>query len=31
LLVGGFTVVDKGKLMEGVFPGKPMVGIMKGQ
>jgi N-acyl-D-aspartate/D-glutamate deacylase len=31
LLVGGVTLVDKGKLMEGVFPGKPMVGIMKGQ
>jgi N-acyl-D-aspartate/D-glutamate deacylase len=31
LLVGGVTLVDKGKLMEGVFPGKPIVGIMKGQ
>jgi N-acyl-D-aspartate/D-glutamate deacylase len=31
LLVGGVTLVDKGKLMDGVFPGKPMVGIIKGQ
>jgi N-acyl-D-aspartate/D-glutamate deacylase len=31
LLVGGATVVDKGKFMEGVFPGKPILGIMKGQ
>jgi N-acyl-D-aspartate/D-glutamate deacylase len=31
LLVGGVTLVDKGKLMEGVFPGKPVVGIMKAQ
>jgi len=29
LLVGGVTVVDKGKLMEGVFPGKPVLGITK--
>ena len=26
LLVGGVTLVDKGKLMEGVFPGKPVIG-----
>jgi N-acyl-D-aspartate/D-glutamate deacylase len=31
LLVGGVTLVDKGKLMEGVFPGKAIVGIMKAQ
>lgn len=31
LLVGGVMLVDKGKLMEGVFPGKPILGIMKGQ
>jgi Amidohydrolase family len=26
LLVGGFMLVDKGKLMEGVFPGKAILG-----
>lgn len=31
LLVGGVMLVDKGKLMEGLFPGKPVLGIMKGQ
>jgi hypothetical protein len=31
LLVGGVVLVDKGKLMEGVFPGKAIVGIMKAQ
>lgn len=31
LLVGGVMLVDKGKLMEGVFPGKPVLGIMKEQ
>jgi N-acyl-D-aspartate/D-glutamate deacylase len=31
LLVGGVTLVDKGKLIDGVSPGKPMVGIIKGQ
>ena len=31
LLVGGVTVVDNGKLVEGTFPGKALVGRMKGQ
>jgi N-acyl-D-aspartate/D-glutamate deacylase len=31
LLVGGVTVVDKGKLVEGVFPGKALLGGMKPQ
>jgi N-acyl-D-aspartate/D-glutamate deacylase len=31
LLVGGVTLVDKGKLMEGVFPGKAVLGTMKAQ
>jgi hypothetical protein len=26
LLVGGVVVVDGGKLVEGVFPGKPLAG-----
>jgi len=25
LLVGGVTLVNKGKLMEGVFPGKALI------
>lgn len=29
LLVGGAVLVDKGKLMEGIFPGKAIVGTMK--
>jgi N-acyl-D-aspartate/D-glutamate deacylase len=29
LLVGGFMLVDKGKLIEGVFPGKAILGGMK--
>ncbi len=29
LLVGGVPVVDKGKLVEGVFPGKPLLGSGK--
>jgi N-acyl-D-aspartate/D-glutamate deacylase len=31
LLVGGGLIVDKGKLVEGVFPGKPLVRGMKPQ
>jgi N-acyl-D-aspartate/D-glutamate deacylase len=31
LLVGGAVLVDKGKLTEGVFPGKAIVGTMKRQ
>jgi N-acyl-D-aspartate/D-glutamate deacylase len=31
LLVGGVTLVDKGKLMEGVFPGKAILGASKRQ
>ncbi len=31
LLVGGAVLVDKGKLMEGVFPGKAILGEMKRQ
>ncbi|HEY1525163.1 MAG TPA: amidohydrolase family protein [Candidatus Angelobacter sp.] len=31
LLVGGAMLVDKGKLMEGVFPGKAILGGMKRQ
>ena len=31
LLVGGALLVDKGKLMEGVFPGKAIVGGIKRQ
>jgi len=31
LLVGGVTLVDKGKLTEGVFPGKPVVGAGTGR
>jgi N-acyl-D-aspartate/D-glutamate deacylase len=31
LLVGGVILVDKGKLIEGVFPGKAIVGKMKRQ
>jgi len=29
LLVGGAVLVEKGKLMEGMFPGKPIVGTIK--
>jgi len=29
LLVGGVVTVDKGKLMEGVFPGKAIIGTIK--
>jgi hypothetical protein len=29
LLAGGVVTVDKGKLMEGVFSGKTIVGTMK--
>jgi N-acyl-D-aspartate/D-glutamate deacylase len=31
LLVGGVVLVEKGKLMEGVFPGKAILGGMKRQ
>jgi N-acyl-D-aspartate/D-glutamate deacylase len=31
LLVGGVTLVEKGKVVEGVFPGKALVGGMKPQ
>jgi N-acyl-D-aspartate/D-glutamate deacylase len=31
LLVGGVVLVDKGKLIEGVFPGKTVLGEMKRQ
>ena len=31
LLVGGVVLVDKGKLIEGVFPGKAVLGEMKRQ
>jgi N-acyl-D-aspartate/D-glutamate deacylase len=31
LLVGGVMLVDKGKLMEGIFPGKALLGGMKRQ
>jgi N-acyl-D-aspartate/D-glutamate deacylase len=31
LLVGGVLLVDKGKLMEGVFPGRAILGGMKRQ
>ncbi len=31
LLVGGAVLVDKGKLIEGVFPGKAILGEMKRQ
>jgi N-acyl-D-aspartate/D-glutamate deacylase len=31
LLVGGVTLVEKAKLMEGVFPGKAILGPMKQQ
>jgi N-acyl-D-aspartate/D-glutamate deacylase len=31
LLVGGVMLVEKGKLMEGVFPGKAILGPMKRQ
>ncbi len=29
LLVGGVMLVDKGKLMEGLFPGKAILGRVK--
>jgi hypothetical protein len=29
LLVGGVMLVEKGKLMEGIFPGKAILGGMK--
>ncbi len=31
LLVGGVVLVDKGKLLEGVFPGKAIVGKISGK
>jgi N-acyl-D-aspartate/D-glutamate deacylase len=31
LLVGGAVLVENGKLMEGLFPGKPLVGTIKRQ
>jgi N-acyl-D-aspartate/D-glutamate deacylase len=31
LLVGGVTLVEKGKVVEGVFPGKALLGGMKAQ
>ena len=31
LLVGGAVLVEKGKLLEGVFPGKAILGSVKQQ